>query len=214
MDFTPIAIAIGSCVITFFLGILSERIKNRNQLALDIQGNCGNINATIVNTGRAPFAVQELQINFSEGTLDDKKAGLLVRFLEKLLSKKIAQWLRTKKKVLISKLLPKKIKQWYSKRVMLKMAETNKCLSYNFPKQGRIYTIAPGESKFIEIPGEQIITTRDFLNSDESFLVVYLSCKLVGEEKIRHCPPIFCGLISSSLSGREITLPIFVGVEF
>ena len=110
MDFTPIAVVVGPCIITFFLGILLERIKNRNQLALDIQGSCGNIKATIVNIGRVPFAVQELRINFSESPSDDKEAGLLVLFLEKFLSKKIAKRLMTKKAVLISKLLPKKNK--------------------------------------------------------------------------------------------------------
>ena len=207
-------IVVVPCVVTFFLGILSERVINRKRLDLNIEGSCGNINATIVNTGRVPFAVQELQVNLSKSPSDDEEAGLLVRFLEKLLSRKIAQLLMTKKKVLISKLLPKKIKQWYGKRVMLKMAETIKFLGYIFPKQGRIYTIAPGDSKFIEIPTAQIIATMDFLNSDKSSLMVYLSCKLVGDEKIRYCLPIFCGFTSSSLSGREITLPIFVSMEF
>ena len=94
------------------------------------------------------------------------------------------------------------------------MAETNKILNYSFPERGRIYTITPGESKFIDIPAEQIIATWDFLDRDDSPLMVYLSCKLVGEEKIKHCLPVLCGVTSSSLSGREITPPIFVGVEF
>ena len=229
MDFKPIAVVVGPCV-TFFLGILSERVKNRKQLALDIEridrGNFDRkkslsffknfmaaeidkdelitdiasesfqkkwsafrenlkeeennrdeiiaefiayigskllekkwsaflksleeaeidknkfiadvvnelfksstcINGTIVNTGRVPVAVQELRINFSKMDLDDKETGLSVRFLEKLLSKKIAQRLRWKKKALISKLLPKKIARWHVKRVMLKMTETCKVL--------------------------------------------------------------------------------------
>ena len=171
MDFTPIAVVVGPCIITFFLGILLERIKNRNQLALDIQGSCGNINATIVNTGRVSFAVQELRINFSKSALDDKEAGPPIQ-----LSKKIVQWLRRKKKVLISKLLPQKIRRWYGKRVMLKMAETSKFMHYSFPKRGRVLTLAPGESEFIEISMEGITATLDFLDSDESPLMAYLSC--------------------------------------
>ena len=222
MDFTSIAIAVVSCVITFFFGILLERIKNRKRLALDIKStDRGNfdrqkllpffknfmaaevdrdeliadiasesfekkwdafrenlkeekndkdeitakfiadivgkllkqkwsaslknleeteieknkfiadlvnelfksspcINGTIVNTGPVPVAVQELRINFSKSPSDDKKADLQVQFLEKPLFKKIAQWLRRRKRVLISKLLPRKIKQWYGKRAMLK----------------------------------------------------------------------------------------------
>lgn len=315
MDFKPIAVVIGPCV-TFFLGILSERLKNRKQLALDIEsidrGNFDSkkllsffknfmaaeinknelitditsesfqkkwsafrenlkaeendkneiiaefiadigsklfekkwsaflnnleeaeidknkfiadvvnelfksspcINGTIVNTGRIPVAVQELRINFSKNPSDDKETGLSVQFLEKLLSKKTAQWLRWKKKVLISKLLPRKIKRWYARRVELKMTETSSVLYYNFPKRGRVFTLAPGESEFFEISMKEITNARDFLDSEDSFLMVYPSCKLVGEEKIRRGPPIYCSLISSSLLGREITLPIFINLKY
>ncbi len=312
MDFKPIAVVVGPCV-TFFLGILSERLKNRKQLSLNIEsidrGNFDSkkllsffknfmaaeidknelitditsesfqkkwsafrenlkseendrneiiaefiadigsklfekkwsaflnnleeaeidknkfiadvvnelfksspcINGTIVNTGRVPVAVQELRINFSKSPSDDKETGLSVQFLEKLLSKKIAQRLRWKKKVLISKLLPKKIKQWYGKRAMLKMTDTSKVLHYSFLKQhGRVFTLAPGDSELIEISKEKITAAMDFLDSDESPLMVYLSCKLVGEEKIRRCAPIFCWLASFSLLGREATIPIFM----
>ena len=310
MDFKPIAV-VGPFV-TFFLGILSERLKNRKQLALDIKcidhGNfdfkkllsffknfiaaeidkdelitdidsesfqkrwstfCENlkeekndrneiiaefianigskllekkwsallknleeaeidknkfiadvvnelfksspcINGTIVNTGRISVAVQELRINFSKSPLDDKEARLSVQFLEKLLSKKIAQRLRWKKKALISKLLPKKIARWHVRRAMLKMTETSKVLYYSFPKRGRVFTLAPGESEFFEISMEQITDARDFLDSDDSPLMVYPSCKLVGEEKIRRGLPIFYSLISFSLLEREITVPISI----
>lgn len=172
------------------------------------------INGTIVNTGPVPVAVQELRINFSKSPSDDKKAGLQVQFLEKSLFKKIAQWLRRRKRVLISKLLPKKIKQWYGKRAMLKMTDTSKVRHYSFLKHGGIFPLAPGESEFIEISTEEITAAVDFLDSDESFLMVYLSCKLVGEEKIRRCPPIFCRLISFSPLGREIALPMFMSMKF
>lgn len=316
MDFTHIALVLVPCVITFFFGILLERIKNRKQLALDIKStDRGNfdrqkllsffknfiaaeinkdkliadfasesfqkkwaafrenlktqendrneiiaefiadigskllekkwaaflkdlekseidknkfiadvvnelfksspcINGTIVNTGPVPVAVQELRINFSKSPSDDKKAGLQVQFLEKLMSKKIVQWLRRKKKVLISKLLPKKIARWYGRKAMLKITETSKVLHCSFLKHGRIFPLAPGKSEFIEISMEEITTPVDSLDSDESFLMVYLSCKLVGEEKIRRCPPIFCRLISFSLLGREITLPLFMSMKF
>ena len=94
------------------------------------------------------------------------------------------------------------------------MTETSPVLYYSFLKQGGVFTLGPKESKFIEISTEEIMTSMDFLDSDESPLMVYLSCKLVGEEKIRRCSPIFCSLISFSLLGREITLPIFMSMEF
>ena len=182
------------------------------------------INITIVNTGRVPITVQELNINFSEmssseseNPSSEKEARILIRVSEKLRFKRIAQWLSRKKRGLISVLtkpLPKKTVQWLGRKEMLQMIDTSKVSYYSFLQRGKMLRLEPGESETLEISKEGIKWALDVLDSNKWLVMVYPSCKLVGEEKIRQGLPIFYSLLPVSLSEIELKIPIAISMQF
>ena len=172
---------------------------------------------TVVNTGRVPITVQELTINFTgrsmgapENVLFEKDAGVLIRTLEKLRLQRTAKWLRRKTKVMVSasiRLLSKKIARQIYTKAMLKGIRTNKA-SHAKLLCHEMLRLEPGESKTLEISKEKIKLAQDFLDSKKWMTMVYPSCKLVGEEKIRYGLPMFHSLLPVSISGIEFELPV------
>ena len=264
MDIKLIAVIVSVImpIVIFLLYTLSDRVRNRNQIVLEIQSShCGGsdinkwlsffknletgefakdefisgvfselsksslcINVTIVNTGRVPITVQELKINFSESSLSEsenlsgeKEAGILVRVSEKLRFKTITQWLNTKKKKLISVLmkpLPQETVQWLCRKGTLKMIDTSRVFYYSFLQCGKMLRLEPGESETLELSKEMIESALDALDSKDWFVMIYPSCKLVGEEKIRQSLPIFYSLLPVSLSEIELKIPMAISMKF
>ena len=254
MEFKNIALVVMPFV-TFFLGVLSERIKNRNQIVMEIasfdrgkydikelfpsleKADSGEVSknelilsllrelsksspcikVTVVNTGRVPITVQELTINFTRSSMDapehaliEKEAGVLSRTFEKLRLQKTAKWIRRQTKVMLSaliRLLSKKIARQIYTRVMLKEIRTNEASSAKI-LCNEMLRLEPGESRTLEISKEQIKLAQDLLDDKKWLAMVYPSCKLVGEEKIRYGLPMFHSLLPVSISGIEFELPV------
>ena len=97
---------------------------------------------------------------------------------------------------------------------MLKMIDTSKVFYYSFPQRGKMLRLEPGESETLEISKEMIESALDALDSKKWFVMVYPSCKLVGEEKIRQGLPIFYALLPVSVSEIELKIPMAISMQF
>ena len=175
------------------------------------------IKVTVVNIGRVPITVQELTINFTRSSMDapelaliEKDTGVLSRTFEILRLQKTAKWIRRKTKVMLSaliRLLSKKIARQIYTKAMLKGIRTNEASSAKILCH-EMLRLEPGESRTLEISKEQIKLAQDLLDDQKWLEMVYPSCKLVGEEKIRYSLPMFLSLLPISISGIEFELPV------
>ena len=229
-----VIVAIVMPIVLFLLYALSERVKNRNQIALEIRSvdrgdfdfkrlisfirsfNAMELNKESISEFLGELAKSSPSMNITivnTGRVPITVKEFKINFADFFADgaeksageKRVGVLIRH-----LRKRLPKTIARWKFKRAMSKLTETRNGRINSVTLCKRMFKLEPSESETLEIAKEAITVALNCLVSRNSPIIVYPSCLLVGEEKNRHGYPVIYSFLSFSLLGIELELPMTI----
>lgn len=194
-------------IVVFLLYALSERIKNRNQIALEIRSvdrgsfdfkrllsfirslNAKELNKESISEFLGELSKSSPSMNITivnTGRVPITVKEFKINFADMFTDGSESHAGEKKVGVLVrhlGKRLPKTIARWKFKKTMSKMTETRTGRINSITPHKRMFKLEPSESESLEISKEPITVALDCFVSRNSPLIVYPSCQLVGQKK-------------------------------